>query len=120
MTPGVPRNARFRAYLMGAVVTIGLAGVGMRAWALQVNDGDHYRVLADRQHGMRVEVPAPRGEVLDAHDRPLAVSADADSIWANPREVKDVAATADKLAHLIEVDPRVLEAKLGGDRKFVW
>ncbi|MDB4954813.1 MAG: Peptidoglycan glycosyltransferase [Myxococcales bacterium] len=120
MTPGVPRAARFRAYIMGAVVTTGLTGVGVRAWALQVSAGDHYRALAERQHGMRVEVPAPRGDVLDAHDRPLAVSADADSIWANPREVKDVAATAEKLARLVDGDPRLLEAKLGGDRRFVW
>ena len=120
MTPGVPRAARLRAYVMGTVVTLGLGGVGMRAWALQVSDGEHYRQIAERQHAMRVDVPAPRGEVLDAHDRPLAVSADADSVWANPREVKDVAATAEKLAHLIAGDARTLEAKLAGDRRFVW
>jgi cell division protein FtsI (penicillin-binding protein 3) len=120
MTPGVPRAARFRAYVMGFVVTVGLVGVAVRAWALQISDGDRYRQLAARQHQMHVDVPAPRGDVLDVHDRPLAVSADADSVWANPREVKDVAATAEKLAHLIDGDARVLESKLGGDRRFVW
>src|SRR5437868_4380238 len=120
MTPGVSRAARFRAYLAGVIVTAGLVGVAMRAWALQVDDGDRYRALADRQHAMRVAIPAPRGVVLDARGQPLAVSADADSIWANPREVHDVAGTADKLAAMIGGDAGLLEAKLAGDHRFVW
>jgi hypothetical protein len=39
MTPGVPGAARMRAYLAGALVTFAIVGVGMRAWALQVDDG---------------------------------------------------------------------------------
>jgi cell division protein FtsI (penicillin-binding protein 3) len=120
MTPGVPPAARTRAYAAGIVVTLGLVGVAYKAWALQVDDGQKYRSLAERQHAMRIDIPAPRGEVIDAHGRPLAVSADADSIWANPREIHDVTTTAEKLAKLIEGDPRVLEAKLAGDRRFVW
>ncbi len=120
MTPGVPRSARLRAYLMGAVVTAGIVGVAMRAWAMQVDDGDHYRALAERQQQMLVDIPAPRGDVVDARGRPLAVSADADSVWANPREVHDVAGTAEKLAALLGQDASTLEAKLAADRRFVW
>ncbi len=109
-----------RAYLTGLIVSAGLAGVGVRAWALQVDDGDRYRALAERQHAQLLHIPAPRGDVLDAHGRPLAVSADAESIWANPHEVRDVAATADKLASLVGGDASALEAKLAGDHKFVW
>jgi cell division protein FtsI (penicillin-binding protein 3) len=120
MTPGVPGAARLRAYLAGAVVTLGIVGVAMRAWALQVDDGDRYRLLAERQQNMRLEIPTPRGDVLDARGRPLAVSADADSVWANPREVHDVAGTAEKLAALLHTDASSLEAKLAADRKFIW
>ncbi|CAN5720106.1 penicillin-binding protein [soil metagenome] len=120
MTPGVPHSARVRAYLAGAVVTLGLCGVAWRAYALQVDDADHYRELADRQHELNVSIPAPRGDVIDAVGRPLAVSADVDSIWANPRAIHDVTDTADKLAKLIGGDAGALESKLGGDRKFVW
>ncbi|HEY0254222.1 MAG TPA: penicillin-binding protein 2, partial [Kofleriaceae bacterium] len=120
MTPGVSSGARTRAYLAGAVVTLGLCGVGMRAWALQIDDGDRYRALAERQHEMRVEIPAPRGEVLDAHGAPLAVSAEVDSVWANPHDVRDLATTAETLAKLTGMDASQLEAKLAGDHKFVW
>jgi len=120
MTPGVPRAARVRAYAASVFVTLGLAGAAMKAWALQVDDGDHYRALAERQHAMRLDIPAPRGEVSDVNGRPLAISADADSIWANPHEVRDLTVTAEKLAAIIGGEPAMLEAKLAGDRRFVW
>lgn len=120
MTPGIPHGARVRAYLAGGIVTLALTGVAWRAWALQIDDGEHYRELAARQHALTVDIPAPRGDVIDVRGRPLAVSADADSIWANPREIQDVTETADRLAKLMGEDAGALEAKLAGDRKFVW
>jgi cell division protein FtsI (penicillin-binding protein 3) len=120
MTPGIPHGARMRAYASAVVVTLGLCGVAYRAWGLQVVAGAHYRELAERQHALTVDIPAPRGEVRDARGRPLAASADTESVWANPHDIRDVTATADKLAKLIDGEPAALEAKLAGDRRFVW
>jgi cell division protein FtsI (penicillin-binding protein 3) len=120
MTPGIPRAARLRAYLAAVVVTAGLCGVAWRAWALQVEQTDHFRAIAARQHALTVEIPAPRGEIVDGRGRPLAVSADADSIWANPREIRDVTDTADRLAKLVGGDAAALEAKLARDHRFLW
>jgi cell division protein FtsI (penicillin-binding protein 3) len=116
----VSRAARIRAYLAGLVVSAGLVGVAVRAWALQVDDGDKYRALAERQHALHVELPAPRGEIVDARGRPLAASADADSIWANPHDIRDVTATAERLAKILGVDARVLEHRLAVDKRFAW
>lgn len=130
MTPGIPHAARVRAHLAGVLVTAGLLGVAYKAWALQVDDGGRYRELAARQHETTVDIPAPRGEVLDVRGRPLAVTADADSVWANPREIHDVTEAAEKLGTLFEdategeleakLSPAALEAKLASDRAFVW
>ncbi len=120
MTPGIPHAARMRAYLAGAILTIGLVGVAAQAWGLQIDDADHYQAIAARQHTANVNIPAPRGEVVDAHGRALAISADADSIWANPREIMDVTETAAKLATIVDMDAATLEAKLSVDRRFIW
>lgn len=120
MTPGIPHAARMRAYLAGAVLTFAIVGVAARAWGLQVRESPKYRELAARQHAINVDIPAPRGDVTDVHGRPLAVSADADSIWANPREIRDVTETAAKLGALTNIDAATLESKLGVDRRFVW
>ncbi|MBX3154480.1 MAG: PASTA domain-containing protein [Deltaproteobacteria bacterium] len=120
-TPGIPRNARVRAYVVGSVVVLGLCGVAHKAYTLQVEEGEKYREQAERQHLAIVNMPAPRGDIYDVHGRPLAVSADAESIWANPREIRDVTATAEKLAALLDNSSEAaLEARLGGDRRFVW
>lgn len=119
-TPGVSSAAHKRAYLAIALLTLALAGIAVRAWDLQVASGDRFRDQAARQHAITVEIPAPRGAIVDRMGRPLAVTADADSVWADPREVRDVAATAEKLAALLGGDVRLLEEKLGSERRFVW
>lgn len=119
-TPGVTRAAHLRAVFAVALLTLALGGIAVRAWGLQVASGDHFRERAARQHAITVEVPAPRGAIVDRLGRPLAVTADADSVWADPRLVSDVAATADKLAKLLGTDVRLLEEKLAANRRFVW
>lgn len=119
-TPGISRAARARAYVVGGVMTLGVIGVASRAFGLQVDEGARYRAMAARQHAASVEIPGPRGEILDAQGRPLAMSADAESVWANPREIRDVTETAARLAKITGGDPAALEAKLGNARRFVW
>ncbi len=120
MTPGVSRASRIRAYVAGSVLTLGLCGVGYKAWGLQVDGAAHWREEAERQHVMTVNIAAPRGEILDTRGRPLAVTADADSVWANPRELADVPGTAAQLAKLTGVDVAALESKLSADKHFAW
>lgn len=119
-TPGVSSAAHTRAYVAIGVLAFALFGIAVRAWGLQVGSGDLFRDQAARQHAITVEIPAPRGAIVDRLGRPLAVTADADSIWADPREVRDVAATAEKLAQLLDGDVRLLEEKLGSERRFIW
>ncbi len=119
-TPGVSPAARTRAWIASAVVTTLLGGVGYKAWGVQVADGARLREQAVRQHVHTVEIPAPRGPILDARGRPLAVSADAESVFANPRAVVDVAGTAERLARALDVDLISLEARLASDKHFAW
>ncbi len=118
--PGVPAAAHTRAYLAVGLLSLALFGIAVRAWNLQVSSGDRFRDQAARQHAITVEIPAPRGAIVDRLGRPLAITANADSVWADPREVRDVAATAEKLATLLDGDVRLLEEKLGGERRFIW
>ncbi len=117
---GVSRAVKVRAYVATSMITLMLAGVTYKAWGLQVEDSAEFSARAYRQHVHTIEIPAPRGEILDARERPLAVSADVDSIYANPREVVDVTATADRLAALLGLDAGPLEAKLATSKAFAW
>ena len=114
------RWVRLRIIGVSAVLTLLLGAIAYRAWGLQIREGDHYRALAHRQHTATVEVPAPRGAIYDATGAELAVTADIDSVYANPREIVDLLGAAETLSRLLEVDARELEARLASPRYFVW
>lgn len=119
-TPGVSPAARSRAYVATALVTLLLGGVGYKAWGLQIDQNDKFRDQALRQHFHTVEIPAPRGPIVDARNRPLAVSADAASVFANPQAVVDVVATAERLAEALGLSQATLEARLATGKQFTW
>ncbi len=119
-TPGLSRSARQRAYAAAAFMTLLFTGVSYHAYGLQVTDSEHYRALADRQHVRSLEVAAPRGAILDLRGRPLAVTTNAESVFVNSREVKDVTATSEKLAVALGLSQGELEARLGSGKRFAW
>jgi cell division protein FtsI (penicillin-binding protein 3) len=114
------RWVRARILGVAGLLTLLLAAIAYRAYGLQIREADHYRLLAQRQHIATVEVPAPRGVVYDATGAELAVSADIDSVYANPREIDDLIGTAEKLGELCGLDAAELEARLASPRQFVW
>jgi cell division protein FtsI (penicillin-binding protein 3) len=116
----IGRVVTMRIYVAGAMLTLLFAGICYRAYGLQIGQVDKYRQLARRQHLRMVELPAPRGPIVDVKGRELAVTADTDSVYANPREVVDLAGTAESLAGILDLDVRALEAKLAMRRHFVW
>jgi cell division protein FtsI (penicillin-binding protein 3) len=87
---------------------------------LQVLHGGKYRARARRQQEHRVEVAGRRGPILDRQGRPLAVSVEVSSVYADSDEVEDANATAAALAPFIGVPrPKVAE-KISQAKGFVW
>ena len=56
----------------------------------------------------------------DRLGRELGVTAQAHSVFADPREIVDLAGTAAKLAKILDSDKKVVETKLASPRFFVW
>ncbi len=118
--PVLQRWVRLRLLGVAGCLSLLFLLVASRAYDLQVKQGDHYKKLAEKQHVRTVEIPAPRGAIYDATGDELAVTAESDSVFANPREVKDVAKTAQSLAKILELDIRVLESRLAAPKSFIW
>lgn len=115
-----PKWVYIRAYVAAGVLTLLFGLIAYKAYGLQINDGDRFRRLARQQHLRTIELPAPRGIIYDAKGRELAITTDASSVFANPRDVVDVVATAEFLANTLHLDVREVEAKLASRRYFVW
>ena len=97
---------------------------------LQVLQHHELRAEADGQQSDIVELLPKRGEILDRDGRPMAYNVDADSAFANPREISDPARLVDKLCQALrdcdEGDRETYLARLtkrdkkGRKAAFVW
>jgi cell division protein FtsI (penicillin-binding protein 3) len=117
------RRMRLRMMLLALGVASWAILVGGRLVQLQVFSKNDYLKRGTRQSERTVSLLPRRGPILDRHGRPLAVSVDAESVVAVPREVTDPQATAAALARELGLDAgarRELLAKLQKDSVFQW
>ena len=115
---------RARIALLGLCVMCVAVLVVVRAFHVQISTGDRLREMAEDQHLRHIRVSPRRGAIYDRHGAELAVSADVDSVYANPRRLKameqDPSTVARRIAKILDVDPRRLAKRLGANRYFVW
>ncbi|MGI8462148.1 MAG: peptidoglycan D,D-transpeptidase FtsI family protein [Solirubrobacterales bacterium] len=97
-----------RAGLLFALFLLVFAIALARSVWLQGVRGGELAAEAHSQQVADVVVPGKRGAILDRNGSELAVSEDAATIIATPYQVKDPAATAAKLAQILEMPEKEL------------
>ncbi|HER63647.1 MAG TPA: penicillin-binding protein 2, partial [Desulfobacteraceae bacterium] len=114
------KGIRIRIRLVGLLFMLGFVLVGVRAMDLQVLQGQQWLERAERQQQRTVPLTPQRGTVYDRNGAELAVSIDVDSIYAEPRKIKDRQQAARALAPVLSLPVDTLTAKLNGSRNFAW
>lgn len=111
-----------KSRLVLVLVVFGAWGllIAGRLWSLQVARHDEFVRRAERQQQRVIELDPPRGTILDARGREVAVSVEVESAFAVPREIGDLAATVERLAGTLGLDRGRLTRQLTLDREFVW
>ena len=84
-----------------AFLAVLLCVVSVRLVWIQVVQASELSRTAQRQRTRDVVVPARRGSILDREGQPLAVTSDAKTVYADPRDVVDATATANALAGVL-------------------
>jgi cell division protein FtsI (penicillin-binding protein 3) len=122
-----PRRRRTRVSprrrILGVFFTIAIAFVllAARLVDVQVRDRAYYARLGFDQRVRVVTLAAGRGSIFDRNGNDLALSVARSSVWADPRQVKDPAADAAKLAPIVGVDAAQLRQHLAQkNRAFVY
>ena len=93
----------------------------VRAGYLAVGPDGRLNSRLEGQHERVVSVAPKRGSILDRLGRPLAISVELESVYADPGMVEDPAAAADLLAPLLGLERDELLATLSrDDTRFVW
>ena len=85
------RGDRLRLGVAKVLFLVLFVVVGGRAFQLQVLQGERLKRLAERQHLKEWIVLPKRGAVLDRAGEPLALSLEAQSVYARPHRLQDPA-----------------------------
>jgi cell division protein FtsI (penicillin-binding protein 3) len=127
MAPAGPgrweRLVRLRLMLIALTACLWALIVLSRLVQLQLFGRDAYARQAARQSERTINLDPRRGPILDRERRALAVSVDAESLYAVPQEVDDPPRTAATLARALRLDAagrRELQGQLQKNRAFVW
>ncbi len=97
------RRAAFRRRLLLAGWLLGAGLILCRAGELQLVEGTEWRSVAGKQHRKTVQVPAPRGSIVDRDGVPMAESRERLRVAVAPHELEDRQAAAERLAEALEL-----------------
>lgn len=100
-----------------AVCAFGLMG---RMAYLQIFHSDWLKANATEQRLDDRTLHAKRGTIFDRTGKTMAVSTMADSVYAEPRHIKDPDQTAAQLAQILHMDAAKLAQKLKQASDFMW
>lgn len=117
------RKTRLRLMLLALTISLWALVIGIRLVHLQVIGREFFEQQGTRQSERTINLDPRRGPILDRKGRPLAVSVDAESLYAVPQDVADPRATTAALARALSLDAaerREVLAKLRKNRAFVW
>ncbi|MFQ5947249.1 MAG: peptidoglycan D,D-transpeptidase FtsI family protein [Acidimicrobiia bacterium] len=114
------RALNTRLVLVGVVMVLAWGGVAYRLVQLQGFQSEEFAAQGLDQRLRRETLAADRGTIFDRAGRELAVTVDAVTVYANPREIGDPEVTARLLAPLLNMDPETLRERLDQDKGFVY
>lgn len=119
------RTVRVRVLVMAACLAAWAGAIEARLVWLQVFERDALEAAAAKQRSRTLTADARRGDIVDRHGRTLAISVDATSICAIPKEIDDPAAVAaavcTSLGDCTPDERRLFVQRLSQkDRAFAW
>ena len=91
-----------------------------RAFQLQVLQGEKLKRLGERQHLKEWIVLPKRGAVMDRTGEPLALSLEAQSVYARPHRIQDPGSVSRALAKILNLDLVEVKQKITAEKPFVW
>jgi cell division protein FtsI (penicillin-binding protein 3) len=116
--------------ILCGLLGIGLGAVVSAAFGIQVERGDEWRELAEKQRQRRLHVAPKRGTIYDRNGTPLAVSVEVPSVSVDAVEMfrgvddKRLAAMLDeasqRLGRALNMEPAQVRDKLARRRRFTW
>ena len=116
----VRRRFCARVRLVRAFLLLGFVAVGVRVAQLQIYQHEKFAKLASDEYLREIQIPARRGHVYDRSGKPLAISVDVPSVYANPMAIPDARSVSRSLAPVLKLKVDTVYQRLASERMFVW
>ena len=116
------RPERVRLLMLSALLMVAAGGLLARSAWLQMVNTDRLQSEGQARHVREHTIPTMRGNIVDRHGEPLAVSTPVESAWANPRELLQHRDRLPELAAALNIPLQNLETRLSqrAQREFIW
>ena len=114
------RGIQIRIRIFGGLFILAFLMIAGRAYYLQVVQAPDLQSRADQQRQHVVKLAPQRGSIFDRNGDPLAVSLAAESLYADPVQIKNPKQVAGQLAKLLKSSKRELTRLLSAKKRFVW
>ncbi len=109
-----------RLITVGVVLAVAWVALGVRLVIVQALQSEDYAAQGLDQRLHREILAADRGTIFDRDGQELAVTIDAVTIYANPREISDPETVALLLAPLLGREAAPVEELLSADASFIY
>lgn len=110
----------WRSKLLVAMVGLGFAVLIGRAAYVQIVGQSFFLKQGEIRYARTLELPASRGRIIDRNGLILAASIPSPSLWAIPKDFDADKQQRARLARLLGMSVKELEAKLADSPNFVW
>jgi cell division protein FtsI (penicillin-binding protein 3) len=114
------RDGRRRLLALLILSVLAFSAISGRLIVLQVLDAGSLDQAAAKQRLHTIELPATRGRIFDRNGDDLALSVPARTVYAQPRLVRDKAATARRLAPLLRRPLGFITGRLASKTPWVY
>ena len=128
--PDRARRIRVRMGIICGLMAFGLGGIVAGAYRVQVEDGDQWLELAERQRQRRLHVQPKRGTIYDRNGAPLAESVEVPSVSVDAVEMlrgiesrylpMRIQQYSDRIAQALDLPVAEIAEKIQRHRRFAW
>ncbi|MGA2712749.1 MAG: penicillin-binding protein [Bryobacteraceae bacterium] len=113
-----------RLTVLAAILLLWALAIFGKLISLQVIQHAKYAAIARSQQEHRIDIPAPRGSILDRNGQPLAISVPVASVSVNPQQIENLKLATEVLGNTLNLDQSVLFSRLEWARRnhkgFMW
>ncbi len=119
MRRSLQRNHR-RLWVAKVLFLALFLAVGVRAFQLQVLQGEKLMRLGQRQHLKEWIVLPKRGALIDRAGEPLALSMESQSVYIRPHRIQEADKVSQHLAEILDLRSAEVRQKIASEKPFVW